>query len=191
MSDANTLKRTAKRTGLDYKKAREFVNLYRGDSEARGNATACYRKMYPKAKAASAQAQASKYLNDPMVQEMLEDHAMRMTVRADVTQEMVLDELRKMAFFDIRRLYHDDGSPKGISELDDDTAAAIIGLDAVNIGNSEAGMGQVLKYKLADKKGALELFGKHLKMWTEKVEATVTGQKSLAELAKEARDDSE
>lgn len=40
----------------------------------------------------------------------------------------------------------------------------------MNIGNSEQGEGQVLKYKLSDKKGPLELLGKHLRMFVDRSE---------------------
>lgn len=170
-----------------------FAHYYRGHSSdrVRGNSKACYQMISDKASDATAEAMGSIYLNHPIVQEILAESAERLTESADVTQAMVLNELRKLAFFDIRNLYDDAGNPKSIGELDDDTAAAITGLDAVNIGNSDSGIGSVLKYKLADKKGALELFGKHLKLWTDKSEVTVNGGKSLAELAQEARDESE
>lgn len=173
-------------------KLREFKDLYRGGPDGvRGNATACYMHLHPKAKRDSAEPRAHVYFNHPYTQELLAEDSERLTKECDVTQAMVLNELRKLAFFDIRKLYDDDGNPKAISELDDDTAAAITGLDAVNIGNSDSGIGSVLKYKLADKKGALELFGKHLKLWTDKSEVTVNGGKSLADLVKQARDESE
>lgn len=173
-------------------KLRKFADLYRGGpDEVRGNATACYMSMFPNAKARSAGVKGGEYLHHAFTQAILEEDNERITKECDVTQAMVLNELRKLAFFDIRKLYDDTGNPKSIGELDDDTAAAITGLDAVNIGNSDSGIGSVLKYKLADKKGALELFGKHLKLWTDKSEVTVNGGKSLAELAQEARDESE
>lgn len=173
-------------------KLKQFKDLYRGGpDELRGNARRCYMTVHPTANPKTATGKASGYLNHPYTQKLLAEDNERMTKECDVTQAMVLNELRKLAFFDIRKLYDDAGNPKSIGDLDDDTAAAITGLDAVNIGNSESGIGSVLKYKLADKKGALELFGKHLKLWTDKSEVTVNGGKSLAELAQEARDESE
>lgn len=164
--------RKPNRTGLCLKKARQFVDLYRGDPETQGNKTACYKKMNPRVKDSTAQSGGSRYFNDPLVQELLEEHANRIAVRADVTQERVMQELACLGFYDVRKLFNDDGSPKGISELDDETARAIVGLDAVNIGNSDAGIGQVIKYKLADKRSALVDMGKQLGMFKERVEHT-------------------
>lgn len=149
-----------------------FAHYYRGHSsdKVRGNGKACYQLISDRASDATAEVKGSAYLNHPIVQEILQESAERLTREADVTEKMIKDELRKLAFFDIRKLYKDDGTPRAISELDDDTAAAVVGLDSVNIGNSDQGIGQVIKYKLADKKGALELLGKNLKMWTDKVD---------------------
>jgi phage terminase small subunit len=56
--------------------------------------------------------------------------------------------------------------------MDEDTARAVVGLDVATIGNGEVGISQVMKLKLADKKGALELLGRHLGMWKDKTELT-------------------
>jgi phage terminase small subunit len=45
--------------------------------------------------------------------------------RLDITADKVLQELAKLAFFDVRELFNGDGSPKRIHELDANTAAAI------------------------------------------------------------------
>lgn len=92
-----------------------------------------------------------------------------------ITVERVTAELAKMAFFDVRKLFNGDGSPKSIQDLDDETAAAVAGIDVANVGNAEIGIGQVLKLKLADKRASLELLGKHLQMFPTTV--NVGGQK--------------
>lgn len=76
--------------------------------------------------------------------------------------ERVIQEAMRLAFFDIRKLVNADGTPKKLSELDDDTAAAIQGLDVASFGNAEVGIGTVLKYKIADKNSAIERLFKHL-----------------------------
>lgn len=86
------------------------------------------------------------------------------SVRTQITADRVLEEYAKIAFSDIRRLYDGDGTLKKVTELDDDTAACVIGLDV------QEGALDVKKYKLADKKGALDSLGKHLGMFTDKVE---------------------
>lgn len=84
-----------------------------------------------------------------------------------ITIDRVLREMGRLAFFDPRRLLNDDGTPKAMNELDDDTAAVIAGLEVARIGNGDVGLGEVLKFKFADKNAALEKLAKHLGMYRE------------------------
>ncbi len=74
----------------------------------------------------------------------------------------VLREIARIAFFDIRKLVNDDGTLVDLKNLDDDTAAAIAGLDVARVGNAMIGVGEILKFKIADKNAALEKLAKHL-----------------------------
>ena len=94
--------------------------------------------------------------------------------RTEITQDRVLQEYARIAFLDPRKLFNSTGAPKPIHELDDDTAAAIVWLDVVQVGNAEVGVGDVLKYKLADKKGALDSVARHLGMFNDKLDLKVT-----------------
>lgn len=105
---------------------------------------------------------------------------------ADLSAERVLKEAMRLAFFDIRKLVHPDGTPKKLSELDDDTAAAIQGLDVATIGNMDVGVGQVLKYKIADKNSAIERLFKHLGLFKKDNDQTNPGDamaRFIAELS--------
>lgn len=108
-------------------------------------------------------------LRKPGIAAAIEAAKSERSQRTQVTIDRVVQELARLAFFDARKLLADDGTPLPLSELDEDTARAIIGVDIARIGNGEVGVGEVLKFKLADKKGALELLGKHLAMFTERL----------------------
>lgn len=103
-----------------------------------------------------------------------------------IEADRVLREIARLAFFDIRKLFNDDGTPKQVNELDEDTAAVISGIDVMSVGNADVGAGQVLKIRLADKLKALEQAGRHLKLFVDRVEVEVTG--SLADRMKAARE---
>lgn len=107
--------------------------------------------------------------------------------RTEVTQDAVIAELAKLGFFDIRKLFDSDGKPLDISKLDDDTAAALVGLDVQDVVDSDGNyVGFVKKYKMADKIKALELLGKHLGAWEpqDKQQTEVEDLTPLAELLK-------
>ncbi|MBX9638054.1 MAG: terminase small subunit [Nitrosomonas sp.] len=76
--------------------------------------------------------------------------------KTEVTQERIILEMSRLAFMDIRSLFNADGSLIPIKQLSDSAAAAIAGIDVVQVGNSDVGVGHVMKYKFPDKNKALE-----------------------------------
>ena len=120
-------------------KQQRFVDEYLKDLNA---TQAAIRAGYS---AKTAYAIAEKLLRKVEIQQAVQDAKKARSERTEITQDRVLQELARLAFFDPRKMFHGDGSPKAIHELDDDTAAAVSGLNVVNIGNSEVGIGQVLK----------------------------------------------
>lgn len=109
-------------------------------------------------------------LRKPDIQERLSKLRKGLEENTEVTQERIIKELSRIAFLDIRKFFNEDGSLKQITELDDDTAAAIAGMDVsvlTKLGNDnskEVLKEFVKKIKSVDKKGALELLMKHLGM---------------------------
>jgi len=88
--------------------------------------------------------------------------------RAQITQDEVIRDLAAIAFLDVRKLFDAEGNPIPVFQLDPATARAIQGLEVVTVGNADTGFGEVTKLKFGDKKGALELLGRHLGMWPQK-----------------------
>jgi phage terminase small subunit len=127
--------------------------------------------------AKSAESQGAQLLQNPKVSaEISKKHGKRLE-KLEVTAERVLSEIAKLAFFDPRKLFKPDGSPKHILDLDDDTAVAVAGLEVSELfegsGEQKRACGSVRKIKLADKGVNLERLGKHLKLFTDKRELTV------------------
>lgn len=93
--------------------------------------------------------------------------------RTEVTADRVIKELARLAFSDTRKLFDGDGTPLDITDLDDDTAACITGVDVqqIKLGDgSDDSVAQVKKIRMADKVRALELLSKHLGLLTDKVQ---------------------
>lgn len=124
----------------------------------------------------TAEVQASRLLSNAKVAAAVKHSMEKRETRTEITQDRVLREYARLAFFDPRKLFNGDGSPKPIGELDDDTAAALAGLDIMEefagTGEDRVFVGYTKKYKIADKKGALDSVARHLGMFNDKLELT-------------------
>ncbi len=109
------------------------------------------------------------------IQETISKGHQAILKRNEITQDRVCQEIARLAFFDPRKMWNEDGSLKPVHLMDDDTAAAIAGFDVVEFGDEEKGIGRIKKVKVWDKNSALEKAGKHLKMFTDKLEHTGDG----------------
>ena len=91
---------------------------------------------------------------------------------AELSGARVLEELRRLAFADLRDLYDEDGNLKPLHTLTAEQAACIAGLEVVKK-NLTAGDGEVdtvIKIKVWDKPRTLEMLAKHFALLTERVE---------------------
>jgi len=119
-----------------------------------------------------AKSNANRLLTNADIQAAIAEQMKAREARTQITQDRVLRELARIGFFDIRKLVAEDAAPLPLSDLDDDTAAALAGLEVVTIGNQDRGVGQILKYKIADKNRALEMIARHLGMFIDRKEIT-------------------
>lgn len=100
--------------------------------------------------------------------------------RTEVTADRVLTELARVAFGDPRRMFAADGTLKPPAEWDDDTAAAVAGLDTeeehtTGTDGKTSTATRTKKLKRLDKLKALELIGRHLGMFADRVEVSGPG----------------
>lgn len=146
-------------------KQKRFVAEYLVDL----NATAAAKRAGYSEKTAYSTGQ--RLLKDAEIQNAVQEAKLDLGKRTGVRQEDVIEEIRRLAFFDIRKMFDKDGKPLDISELDGDTAAALVGLDVQDIKDAESGdfLGYVKKYKMADKLKALELLGKHIGLFDKRL----------------------
>lgn len=120
----------------------------------------------------SADTQGSRLLVNAKVKAVLAARSEKVFAKREITAERVLDEIYKLAMFDPRKLFRLDGSLIPITELDDDTAASIAGLDVTELRSEGFSIGRLKKIKIADKGINLERLGRYLKLFTDKVEHT-------------------
>jgi phage terminase small subunit len=107
------------------------------------------------------------------VQEQIEAAKAARSERTHITQDRVLQELARIAFFDIRRLYHDDGTLKRPHELDDEAAAVLSAVEVTEtMSGEESALLTTKKAKVFDKGTALTLAMRHLGMLNDKIAHT-------------------
>lgn len=107
--------------------------------------------------------------------------------KAGVTAERVLAELAKIGFSDIRRLFTPGGNLVPVPDLDDEAAASVSSVEVITRkvpGGDADEVERVAKIKLWDKRAALVDMGKHLGMFTDKLE--VSGNQTITILPEDA-----
>lgn len=134
-------------------KQERFVQEYLVDCNA---TQAAVRAGYSPRTAYSA---GGRLLKTPAVRSALQEAQAQLCRRTGITQDRVLQETARLAFFDARRLFDSQGRPLKVSQLDDDCAAALIGLE---LRSGPGPGGGVRRYRLADKLKALELLGRRV-----------------------------
>lgn len=140
-------------------KEQAFVREFRVDRNA---TKAAIRAGYSKKTAGSA---GQRLLKKVEIRAAIDAADHDLASRVGLSAERVLRERMRIAFFDPRQLLDSEGNPKPLQELDADTAAAIAGLEVVQMTGGEATPGvlsYVKKYKLAAKDTSLAALEKYM-----------------------------
>jgi phage terminase small subunit len=149
----------------------QFVKEYLVDL----NATRAYQAAYPKAALRTCQQNGFQLLKNTEIQEAIVQGMAERGKRTEVTADRVVRELAKIAFLDTRKLFNGRGV-KSAEQWTEDEAAAVAGF--------EAGPRGVQKVKLWNRIEALNLLGKHLGLFTEKLHVTGSVQSGTPDLTK-------
>jgi len=122
-----------------------------------GNATKAFLLIWPFTTRAQAKVKASRLMAQPHVQKALDVYRERLNRRFGITRERVMQSYARLAWYDVRLLFNEDGKPKAPHELDEDTAFAIQGMDVLEVDQGkDKPPATMLKFKLASRKDALD-----------------------------------
>lgn len=131
------------------------------------NATRAYRVAYPSVKKdETAAAAAARMLRNVKVAEYIQERMQERQKRTEITQDRVLQELAAIAFAkatDYAEIKNECVRIKDTAELDEQQVRALAGIEEGKFG---------IKVKLNDKEKALELIGRHLGMFKDKLEVS-------------------
>jgi phage terminase small subunit len=106
--------------------------------------------------------QGSRLLKHVEVQQALNSRRTEVLQKFQLTTDRTLQEIARLAFSDVRKLFGPDGQLKPIHELDDDAAACISSIDIDELRDGQNIIGVSKKFKHWDKNSALEKAMKHL-----------------------------
>lgn len=122
----------------------------------------------------AASVSASKLLKQAKVARYISQKQDSISLESDLDAKALLQVLKSIIFSDPRKYHREDGTPKDIRELDDSSAAAVTEFETAELfegdGDQKHAYGLRTKIKRADKLKAVELYGKYLKMFTDKQE---------------------
>ena len=129
------------------------------------NATRAYKAAFPRVrKDETARVNGSRMLTNANVAAYVEERMRERQKRTEITQDRVLEELAAIAFAratDYAEVKQERVIIKDTAELTEDQIKAIAGIKEGKFG---------IEVKLNDKEKALELLGRHLGMFKDKVE---------------------
>lgn len=117
-------------------------------------------------------------LSKPEISDAIAAAQLERSRRTEITQDMVVTELAKVGFSDLRSALKQDGTLVGANEWDDSFAGAVASFEVIKKPSGDFDddgkpiMHQVHKIKTWDKISALEKIGKHLGMFRDVIEHT-------------------
>lgn len=158
-----------------------FVAEYLKDK----NGKRAYLRAGFKVKERTAEVESSKLLRKPEIKAAVDHGLAKQLDRVELDGDMILRELKRVAFLDVTQAYTKEGGLKQLQEMPEDVRKSIIGFDTGEawVGDEKDGyasMGSVKKIRFADKLRALELLGKNQRLFDQKIE--ITGRVTLEEL---------
>jgi phage terminase small subunit len=122
-----------------------------------------------------AEANSMRLLRDDRVAAAVREGKARQLAKAELSAMRVLEEYRRIAFFNPKALVRPDGTYKGLNELTDEEAAALAEHEAI-IKNAKAGDGhtdEVLRPRQWNKIEALRDLAKHFSLLVEKQDINI------------------
>ena len=164
------------------KKQKRFVEEYLIDLNA---TQAAIRAGY---KAESARQLANENLTKPYISAAIDRAMAERSKRTGINQDRVIQELARIAFVKITDVIDENGEIRRDANVDDLATVEAVKIKEVE---NQWGTGREREVRLASKLKALELLGKHLGMFKDKLDVGVDGELKITVDYGEKSDDSE
>lgn len=118
------------------------------------------------------------------IQQYLSVRKKKMADKLELSQERVMQEIARIALFDFRKLFNENGSLKAIADMDDEAAAVLASVDVEElfeyVDKEKNHIGFTKKLKTWNKVQALEMLAKHYKIFEDAPPAPVININGLS-----------
>ena len=121
-------------------------------------------------------------LTKPAIAEAIQAAQQERLKATGITADRVLSEIARLAFGDVRKIFDESGRLLPVPSLPDEVAASVSSVKVTSKqspGSDPVDVEYVTEIKFWDKKGSLELLGRHLKLFTDKSEVTLLNLEQL------------
>lgn len=144
-----------------------------------GNASEAYRRAYnaEKMKDTTITERASRLIKEYNISARLKELGTPVVEAAQVSAKQVIEELARIAFFDVGQLYNEDGTLKEMTQLDSNITRAIHSTKQriEKQGQDKEDWAEIKEIRTHDKLKALELLGKTIALFTDKTQTELSG----------------
>lgn len=135
--------------------------------------------------ASSAEVEGSRLLRNAKVAAAVAKKTEKHMAQLDYGVDKTLEYIARMAFFDPKDLFEDDGSLKQIKDIPEEARTVIAGLEVSEIcdaatGEQKHAIGLLKKVKLSDRKAALDMLMRYHSLYKDKVEVNVSEELASA-----------
>ena len=154
------------------------------------NGTRAYKKAYKNVKKEKTAAESASRLlsRNVNVKAYCDKRLEKISKKAEVDQEWLLDRYKKLAGYSISDFFDNDGKMKPLSEIPEDSLYAIQGLEVdTRVSGDDIIKSLIQKFKLPDKRSSLDSIAKLLGLITDKlsVEGGLTLEQKIMSVEKD------
>lgn len=157
-----------------------FVSNYIGISKF--NATDAFRRAHGTALDANVGSEPSRWMGRPRIHRAIQAAMDQRAAKLSLSAERVLLEVMRIAFVDPVDFFDENGDMKKMHEIPEDARRAI---SAMDIESTKLGTKKTIK--TTDKLKALELLGRHLKLFKDSITINVTFEQMVLASMEEAK----
>ena len=118
---------------------------------------------------------ANKLMKNPVVKAILGRAMREREERLQLSADRVLVELGRIAFTNAQDFYQPNGQPKSIHELTAEQSAALQDVDCKVTTNEDGSQSRDYHFRMHNKLQALELLGRHLSVFNDRVQHQCSG----------------